>query len=222
MSTAIEARYGELAEATCCLSCGSAVHHVTATLGQVCVDLGSGRGTDVLRLAEQVGPDGAAYGVDITDGMLDKARSMARKMGVENAKFYRADLEMLPFADATVDWVTSNCVLNHTRDKSRAWQEIARILKPGGRFVVSDIYAVEPVPESYRDDPEAIAECWAGAILKSEYLEAIGAAGLRDVEILEESAPYHKGQAVVASFTIAGVRTGASHPVAPAAKRCCC
>jgi len=222
MSTAIEARYGALAETSCCLSCGSAVHHVTATPGQVCVDLGSGRGTDVLRLAEQVAPDGLAYGVDITDHMLDKAQSTARKMGVENAKFYRADLEELPFADASVDWVTSNCVLNHAQDKPRVWREIARILKPGGRFVVSDIYAVEPVPESYRSDPEAIAECWAGAILKGEYLEAIGAAGLQDIEILEESAPYQKGQAIVASFTIVGVRTGASYPAAPTAKRCCC
>jgi arsenite methyltransferase len=219
---AIQTRYGALAEASCCLSCGSAVQHVVAAPGQVCVDLGSGRGTDVVRLAEQVGPTGRAYGIDIADGMLEKARKTARKMGVENAEFLRADLDALPLADASVDWVTSNCVLNHASDKPRVWKEIARVLKPGGRFVVSDIYAVVPVPEIYRQDPEAIAECWAGAILKEEYLAAIGEAGLIDVEILEESAPYAKGKARVSSFTIAGARAGASSAAAQATKRCCC
>jgi ubiquinone/menaquinone biosynthesis C-methylase UbiE len=191
--------------------------------GQVCVDLGSGRGTDVLRLAEQVAPTGKAYGIDITEVMLEKARKTAEKMGISNAAFLRADLEALPLPDSSVDWVTSNCVLNHASDKSKVWREIARILRPGGRFVVSDIYAVEPVPEVYRCDPAAIAECWAGAILKEDYVTTIAAAGLVDFRILEESAPYKKGNAIVASFTIAGARSGASNLAAPAAKgRCCC
>jgi SAM-dependent methyltransferase len=223
MNDAIETRYSALAEVACCLSCGSAVGYITAAPGQVCVDLGSGRGTDVLRLAEQVAPNGRAYGIDITEAMLDKARKTAAKTGIENASFLNADLEALPLADASVDWVTSNCVLNHARDKSKVWREIARILRPGGRFVVSDIYAVEPVPEEYRNDPAAIAECWAGASLKADYLTTILAAGLVDVQVLEESAPYAKGKAIVASFTIAGARPGASHLAAPAAKgRCCC
>lgn len=223
MTDAIETRYGALAEAACCLSCGSAVGYITATPGQVCVDLGSGRGTDVLRLAEQVAPNGQAYGIDITEVMLDKARKTAEKTGISNASFLRADLEALPLADSSVDWVTSNCVLNHASDKSKVWREIARILRPGGRFVVSDIYAVEPVPDVYRNDPAAIAECWAGAILKEGYVTTIAAAGLVDFEILEESAPYKKGKAIVASFTIAGAMPGASNLAAPAAKgRCCC
>ncbi len=222
MTNAIETRYANLAESACCLSCGSAAQHVAAETGQVCVDLGSGRGTDVLRLAEQVGPAGRAYGIDITDSMLDKARKTARKLGVANAEFLRADLEALPLDDASVDWVTSNCVLNHASDKPRVWREIARILKPGGHFVVSDIYAAEPVAERYRNDPEAIAECWAGAITKDEYLAAIASAGLTDVEITEESAPYEKGAALVVSFTIAGTRSGASSSVASAPKSCCC
>jgi len=225
MTIAIETRYGALAEVTSCLSCGSAVGYITAEPGQVCVDLGSGRGTDVLRLAEQVGPGGKAYGIDITESMLDKARRTATKLGVDNASFLRADLEALPLDAASADWVTSNCVLNHASDKPRVWREIARVLKPGGRFVVSDIYAVEPVPAEYRNDPEAIAECWAGAITKDEYLEAIAAAGLTNVEILEESAPYTKGHATVASFTIAGARPGASRLALPRAKPktgCCC
>ena len=217
---AIQNRYGALAEGSCCLSCGSAVGHVQARLGQICVDLGSGRGTDVLRLAEQVGPTGKAYGIDITDGMLDKARRTAAKLGVQNAEFLRADLEALPLPDASVDWITSNCVLNHASDKAQVWREIARVLKNGGRFAVSDIYALEAIPDEYRHDPEAIAECWAGAIPKEEYLEAIAAAGLTNVEILDESAPYTKGQAQVVSFTIVGARPGTS-PAAEVA-RCCC
>jgi ubiquinone/menaquinone biosynthesis C-methylase UbiE len=177
----------------------------------------------VLRLAERVAPTGKAYGIDITDGMLEKARKTAEKMGIENASFLRADLESLPLPDASADWVTSNCVLNHADDKPNVWREIARILKPTGRFVVSDIYAVEPVPDVYRTDHAAIAECWAGAISKHDYLAAITAAGLVDVEILEESAPYQKGKATVASFTIAGARPGESRQAAFAAKcRCCC
>jgi ubiquinone/menaquinone biosynthesis C-methylase UbiE len=176
----------------------------------------------VLRLAEQVAPGGTAYGIDITDEMLEKASRTALKMGIGNAKFLQADLGSLPLPDASADWVTSNCVLNHADDKSKVWREIARVLKPSGRFVVSDIYAVEPVPEVYRKDPLAIAECWAGAIEKEEYLATIAAAGLVDVEILEESAPYGKGKATVASFTIAGARPGVKGLPVVAAKRCCC
>ena len=205
---AIEARYGELAESTCCLSCGSAVGHCDAKPGQVCVDLGSGRGTDVLRLAELVGPEGHAYGIDVTDAMLDKAEKTARKLGVTNATFLRGTLEKLPLPDASADWVLSNCVLNHAADKNATWREIARVLKPGGHFVVSDIYAVEEIPAEYRDNPEYVAECWAGAVSKEQYLRHIQDAGLEDVTISEESAPYGKGKAQVVSFTVSGQKRG--------------
>ena len=222
MTEAIQTRYGALAESSCCLSCGSAVSHISATQGQICVDLGSGRGADVLRMAELVGETGHAYGIDITDTMLEKARRTAEKLGVRNATFLQADLAALPLPDAQVDWLTSNCVLNHAPDKSVVWREIARVLKPGGQFAVSDIYAIEPVPEIYRNDPEAIAECWAGAILKSEFLAAIAGAGLTNITILEESAPYEKGKVKVASFTIMGSRPGAPRSVAHNARVRCC
>ncbi len=118
--------------------------------------------------------------------------------------------------------MTSNCVLNHASDKPRVWREISRILRPGGRFVVSDIYAVTPIADQYRSDPAAIAECWAGAVTKDEYLAAVADAGLGDIQILDESAPYDKGKAIVASFTIAGTRPGACRPNAPKAKGCGC
>ncbi len=220
MSEAIETRYGALAESTCCLSCGGAIGYVKASPGEVCVDLGSGRGTDVLRLAEQVGQSGHAFGVDITDAMLEKAQRTAEKLGVGNATFLKAELENLPLSSATVDWVTSNCVLNHAPDKLAVWREIARILKPGGRFVVSDIYAQEPIPERYRNDPAAVAECWAGAVTKDEYLGTLAEVGLCDVTVLEESQPYEKGQAKVCSFTITGSRPGA--PSTGKRQGCCC
>lgn len=222
MTDAIEARYSTLVESSCCLSCGSAIAHVAADIGQRCLDLGCGRGTDVMRLAQRVGSAGHAYGVDITDSMLDKARRTAEKLGVNNVTFLKADLAALPIGDAEIDWVTSNCVLNHADDKRAVWKEIARVLKPGGRFVVSDIYAIEPVPEAYRNDPEAVAECWAGAVVKSEYLDAIGAAGLTNISILEESAPYEKGKIKVASFTISGTRPGNVQPAALKARVRCC
>jgi ubiquinone/menaquinone biosynthesis C-methylase UbiE len=201
---AIEERYGELAASDCCLSCGTSVGLCDAKPGQVCVDLGSGRGTDVLRLAELVGPKGHAYGIDVTDAMLDQAQKTAAKLGIQNATFQRGTLEALPLPSEAADWVLSNCVLNHATDKAATWLEIARILKPGGHFVVSDIYAVGEIPDEYRNDPAYVAECWAGAVSKEAYLQHIRAAGLTGVAILEESAPYEKGKATVASFTVSG------------------
>lgn len=204
MTVAIENRYAVLAESSCCLSCGTAIGHADVKPGDVCVDLGSGRGTDVLRLAAQVGPGGHAWGLDLTEAMLEKARKSAQKLGVTNATFVHSTLEHLELPDQCADWVFSNCVLNHAEDKRVVWREISRILKPGGRFVVSDIYAVNEIAPEFKNDPDAVAECWAGAVLKDEYLLHIQHAGLREVRVLEESAPYAKGQAQVASFTVAG------------------
>ncbi len=202
----INSRYSELAESDCCLSCGGAINYAIPMPGEVCVDLGSGRGNDVLRMADKVGETGFVFGIDVADGMLEKARRNADKLGVTNVLFVRSELEKLEMQDKTADLVISNCTLNHAADKQTVWNEIYRILKKGGRFVVSDIYATEPIPDEYRNDPVAIAECWAGAVTRAEYMEHLSKAGFASVEIIEESAPYQKGKAVVASFTIAGKR----------------
>lgn len=204
----INKRYTELAESDCCLSCGGAIHYAEPRTGEVCVDLGSGRGTDVIRMAEAVGSNGMAYGIDVADGMLEKARANAEKFGIANARFLRSELENIDLPDATADLVISNCTLNHAADKQAVWNEIHRILKKGGRFVVSDIYATQPIAEEYRNDPVAVSECWAGAVTKEEYLQQLENAGFATAEILEESAPYKKGHAEVASFTIAGKKAG--------------
>jgi len=170
----------------------------------VCVDLGSGRGTDVLRLAETVGEEGFAYGVDVSDGMLKKAEKNAAKLGIKNVKFIKSELEDIKIASETANLVISNCTINHAQDKLKVWSEIERILKNSGRFVVSDIYSTSEVPEEYRNDPQAVAECWAGSTTKQEYLDTLLEVGFKDIEIIEESAPYPKGKIEVASFTIAG------------------
>lgn len=200
----INNRYSELAESDCCLSCGGAINYAEPQIGEVCVDLGSGRGTDVLRMAESVGVKGFVYGIDISDGMLEKARKNADKFNVKNVEFIRCELEKLELPDNHADLVISNCTLNHAENKQAVWNEIYRILKKGGRFVVSDIYATVPIAEEYRTDPVAIAECWAGAVTRNEYMQQLEEAGFATIEIIEESKPYAKGKAEVASFTIAG------------------
>jgi ubiquinone/menaquinone biosynthesis C-methylase UbiE len=204
VTKAINKRYSKLAGSRCCLSCGAALGHCAPKAGEVGVDLGSGRGNDVLRIAEIVGEHGFAYGVDIADGMLESARLKAERLGVNNAEFVKSELEDIDLDDETADFVISNCTINHARDKHAVWNEIYRILKHGGRFVVSDIYATDEVPEKYRNDPVAVAECWAGAVTRDEYLETVVHTGFEHVEIIEESLPYEKGQVKVASFTLAG------------------
>ncbi|MDX9721559.1 MAG: methyltransferase domain-containing protein [Myxococcota bacterium] len=203
---AIANRYGELAQTSCCLSCGGAVGYAEPQPGEHCLDMGSGRGQDVFRMAEAVGSTGKVYGLDITEAMLDKGRRTASKLGLENVEFVRSELERIPLSDSSLNLVISNCTINHANDKRAVWSEIHRVLKPGGRFVVSDIYAIEPVPEEYRNDPEAVAECWAGAELRELYLQTLDEVGFVHVEVLEESAPYEKGKIRVASFTVGGFR----------------
>jgi ubiquinone/menaquinone biosynthesis C-methylase UbiE len=154
----INKRYSDLAKSDCCLSCGGAINYAGAKPGEVCVDLGSGRGTDVLRMAEEVGETGFAYGIDISDGMIEKARSTAEKLGATNVKFLKCPLEKIALDDNSANLVISNCTINHAADKQLVWNEVNRILKVGGRFVVSDIYSLNPVPDEYRNDPVAISD----------------------------------------------------------------
>jgi arsenite methyltransferase len=206
----INKRYSELAEVECCLSCGGAINHAKAMPGEICVDLGSGKGTDVLRLSDEVGESGFVYGIDISDGMLEKARMNAHKFNISNVQFVKSTLESIELSDQIADLVISNCTINHATDKQKVWNEIHRILKKGGRFVVSDIYAVNEIPEEHKNDPVAVSECWAGSVTKEVYLKTLALAGFNHVEIFEESTPYMKGKAEVASFTITGKKQGTS------------
>lgn len=203
---AINERYSSLSETCTCLSCGGAINHIQVRPGEVCVDLGSGRGNDVIRMADEAGEKGYVYGIDISEGMISKAKANLEKFDVSNAEILKAELENLPLADNKVDAVISNCTINHAANKPAVWSEVYRILKPGGRFVVSDIYATSSIADEYRNDPVAVAECWAGAVTRAEYLSMLENAGFRGIKIYEESEPYAKGHAEVASFTISGIK----------------
>lgn len=202
----INKRYSELAETSCCLSCGGALNHANARKDEICIDLGSGRGSDVLRLAELVGEKGFVYGIDISDGMIKKSNETAERLGVTNVEFIQSTLENITLKSELADLIISNCTINHASDKQAVWNEIFRILKKGGRFVVSDIYSLTQVPDEYRNDPVAIAECWAGSITRQKYLEQLSNSGFSTVEIIEESDPYQKGQIEVSSWTISATK----------------
>ncbi len=203
-SETINERYTSLSETCCFLSCGGAIKHAKAQIGEICVDLGSGRGIDVIRLAKEVGENGYVFGIDISEGMIAKSNANIDKFEVINAKILKAELEQLPLGSDTVNLVISNCNINHTADKQAVWNEVYRILKVRGRFVVSDNYATMPIADEFRNDPTAIAECWAGAVTKDEYLTSLELAGFKNIIVYEESAPYVKGNAEVASWTIEG------------------
>lgn len=202
----IDKRYSELADSSCCLSCGGAINHANVSEGEVCIDLGSGRGTDVIRLAEKAGSKGFAYGIDISEGMIRKSKDTARRIGILNVEFISCSLENITLKSEIADLVISNCTINHSGDKQTVWNEIFRLLKKGGRFVISDIYSMTPVPEEYRNDPVAVSECWAGAVTREEYINQVRNAGLEDLRIIEESKPYKKGKVMVSSWTITGTR----------------
>ena len=203
---AVGERYNGLAKKSTCLSCGGAVNHASVQAGERCVDLGSGRGRDVVKMAQKAGPDGFVWGIDISDMMRSEALSHAKESNVGNVAFLYGELESLPLPGASADVVVSNCVLNHASDKQAVWNEIFRVLRPGGRFVVSDIYSTEPVPQQYKNDPHAVAECWGGADTRAVYFETVTAAGFPRVEILEESDPYDKGSIQVSSITLRGTK----------------
>jgi ubiquinone/menaquinone biosynthesis C-methylase UbiE len=153
--------------------------------GEVVLDLGSGAGADVLISAKRVGPAGRAIGIDMTDEMLELARRNAAEGGVENVEFRKGYLEALPLPNASVDVVISNCVINLSGDKPKVLAEAARVLKPGGRFAVSDVIADPDMDEQTRADMAAWTGCVAGALTEAEFRTSLAAAGLTQVEIRE-------------------------------------
>jgi ubiquinone/menaquinone biosynthesis C-methylase UbiE len=165
------------------LGCGNPTALASLAPGEVVLDLGSGGGIDVLLSAKRVGPSGKAYGLDMTDEMLELARENQKKAGVENVEFLKGEIESIPLPDASVDVIISNCVINLSGDKARVLREAFRVLKPGGRFAVSDVVRRRPVPEEIRRNMELWAGCVAGALEQSEYLELLGKAGFENAAI---------------------------------------
>jgi SAM-dependent methyltransferase len=167
------------------LGCGVPTAVADLREGETVLDLGSGAGADVLISARRVGQTGKAIGLDMTDEMLDVARANAAAAGVENVEFVKGYIEEIPLADASVDVVISNCVINLAADKRKVLAEAARVLRPGGRFAVSDVIADPDMDAATRADMSAYTGCIAGALTEAEYRAALDAAGLTDVEIRE-------------------------------------
>jgi arsenite methyltransferase len=169
------------------LGCGNPVALASLKEGETVVDLGSGAGFDSFLSARAVGKTGRVIGVDMTPQMLDKARENASKGNFENVEFRLGEIENLPIADNTANIIISNCVINLSPDKERVFQEAFRILKPGGRLMVSDIVLLGALPDALRDSIQAYVGCIAGAVMKDDYLNAIGKAGFQDVKIMDET-----------------------------------
>jgi arsenite methyltransferase len=189
----------QVSEAAVSASLGCGVPTAVADLheGETVLDLGSGAGADVLISARRVGPTGKAIGLDMTDEMLELARANAAEAGLDNVELVKGYLEDMPLADGTVDVVISNCVINLSGDKPQVFREAARVLRPGGRFAVSDVIADPDMDETTRADMAAWTGCVAGALTEDEFRAALQDAGLEDVEIRETHRVHERAGAAI-------------------------
>jgi arsenite methyltransferase len=169
------------------LGCGNPVALASLKEGEVILDLGSGAGFDCFLAANRVGKTGKVIGIDMTPEMVEKSRENAHKGGYKNVEFRLGEIENLPVADNYVHALISNCVINLSPDKERVFKEAFRVLKPGGRLMVSDMVLVSELPDSIKNSVAAYIGCLAGAIMQDEYLEAIKAAGFKKVSIVDET-----------------------------------
>ncbi len=192
------------------LGCGNPTALAKLQPGEIVLDLGSGGGIDVLLSARRVGPTGKAYGLDMTEEMLELARENQRKAGVQNVEFLRGRIEEIPLPDRTVDVIVSNCVINLSADKGRVLREAFRVLKPGGRLAVSDIVVSGELPASVRENMLLWVGCVAGALSEDEYREKLSAAGF--VGITVEATRIYSVSDARAFLTSAGIDIDAIAP----------
>jgi ubiquinone/menaquinone biosynthesis C-methylase UbiE len=180
------------------LGCGNPTAVAELHEGETVLDLGSGGGIDVLLSARRVGPSGMAYGLDMTDEMLELARRNQAEAGVENVEFVKGTIEDVPLPDDSVDVIVSNCVINLSADKPAVFREAARVLRPGGRFAVSDVIADPDMDEATRRDMRQWTGCIAGALTEADYRAQLEAAGFDDVEVRETHRVHeHAGSAII-------------------------
>ena len=217
------------------LGCGNPTALAKLNPGEIVLDLGSGGGIDVLLSAKRVGPTGKAYGLDMTDEMLALARENQRKAGVQNVEFLKGEIENIPLPDNSVDVIISNCVINLSADKDKVLREAFRVLKPGGRFAVSDVVVRGEVPEQVRRSMELWVGCIAGAFEDYDYVAKLAKAGFDSIDIeptrvysIEDARQFLAGEGidvdaiskeVEGKFMSAFIR--AEKPSSPAAKSCC-
>lgn len=195
----INDRYSKYTDADS-MGCANLAHFFNIQSGDVVLDLGCGSGNQALKLSEIVGENGFVYGLDLSQDMIEKARSKTAK---ENVIFSTGAIENLPYEDRSINVVISNCVINHSTDKKSVFSEIFRVLKNGGHFLIGDVMAVERLPEEISSDPEKIAECWGGAIPKDEYLDTIKKLGFKNITELS-ARRYYKNNFLLESIIIKG------------------
>lgn len=193
------------------LGCGNPTMLAQLKPGEVVLDLGSGGGIDVFLSAEKVGPSGKAYGLDMTDEMLSLARENQKKAGVTNVEFIKGTIEEIPLPDASVDVIISNCVINLSADKDKVLREAFRVLKPGGRFAVSDIVLQGELPAGVKRSLDLWAGCVSGALQETEYREKLANAGFQDIS-LTITRTYSANDAQEMSDACCGVDSGCCGP----------
>jgi arsenite methyltransferase len=214
------------------LGCGNPTALASLSLGETVLDLGSGGGIDVLLSAKRVGPTGKAYGLDMTDEMLALARENQKKSGVRNVEFLKGEIEHIPLPDNSVDVVISNCVINLSADKDRVLREAFRVLKPGGRFAVSDVVTRGEVPVEIRERVLLWVGCIAGALEENDYRAKLTAAGFENVELeptrvyrIEDARTFLSGQGIdvdaIASQVDGKFMSAFVRAVKPLVRGCC-
>ena len=214
------------------LGCGNPTALAQLNPGETVLDLGSGGGIDVLLSARRVGPTGKAYGLDMTDEMLALARENQKKAGVSNVEFLKGEIESIPLPDNSVDVIISNCVINLSADKDRVIREAFRVLKPGGRFAVSDVVVTGEIPAAIRKSVELWIGCVAGALRDSDYTAKLAAAGFEDIGIeptriynVQDARQFLAGQGIDADAIAAQVEgkfmSAFIRASKPARKTCC-
>ncbi len=209
------------AEANMGLSCGNPTATAHIRPGEVVVDLGSGGGLDVFLASRMVGPEGRAIGIDMTPAMIERARANAKAGGYTNVDFYQSTIDRIPLPDASVDCVISNCVLNLAPDKPAVFQEIARVLKPGGRVAVSDIALKRELPEAIATSIAAYVGCIAGAIQIDDYHAGLLAAGFEQVEIVDSGADLNAYAKVENQAGCCSPKMGSTNPFQVIEDPCC-
>ncbi|MFH1244283.1 MAG: arsenite methyltransferase [bacterium] len=183
------------------LGCGNPTAIASLKEGEVVLDLGSGAGFDAFLASPKVGTTGKVIGVDMTDEMLEKARENASKGNYSNVEFRKGDIESLPIDGATIDAIISNCVINLAPNKDKVFKEAYRVLKTGGRLMVSDVVLIRSLPEKIKNDKELLVGCVSGAILKEEYLNLLREAGFTDVTIYKETPAFLEEYAVSMTYS---------------------
>ncbi|MDH4200594.1 MAG: methyltransferase domain-containing protein [Spirochaetia bacterium] len=202
-NSAIQIRYSAQAKKENNLSCGDALSYACVHKGDVVVDIGSGKGKAVLKAAKSAA---YVYGIDLTGAMIEAAKKVLEEEGIANAEFICSSMDSIALSDGMADVIISNCAINHAADKHKVYSEIYRILKPEGRFIVSDIIAENEVPDHIANDPQAVAGCYGGAIPVDKYFTAIHRSGFSSIEVLQESAPYEKNGILIRGITLRGYK----------------